>query len=90
MTSALGIDVGTTNAKVALVAEDGTLVASAARPLTTTRDGDRIEQDPAHVWASVCDAVREVTAAAFVSNAKLAEVSKIVVLGLGNSRSSSR
>lgn len=33
---------------------------------------------------------REVTAAAFVSNAKLAEVSKIVVLGLGNSRSSAR
>lgn len=74
MTSALGIDVGTTNAKVALVAEDGTLVASAARPLTTTRDGDRIEQDPAHVWASVCDAVREVTAAAPAAAADVAHV----------------
>jgi xylulokinase len=64
VTSALGIDVGTTNAKVALVAEDGTLVASATRPLSTIRTGDRVEQDPAHIWDAVRDAVCEVTAAA--------------------------
>ena len=33
---------------------------------------------------------REVTAAAFITNMKLAEVSKIVIQGLGNSRVSSR
>ncbi len=65
MTHALGIDVGTTNAKAALVADDGTIVASATRPISTTRsEGDIAEQSPAALWGAVVDAVREVTAAA--------------------------
>ena len=63
MTNALGIDVGTTNVKVALVTDDGNAVGSAQRPLTMTRDGDRAEQDADGIWASLVDAVREVTAA---------------------------
>ena len=60
MTHALGIDVGTTNAKVALVDDTGRLVASAARPILTVRDGDVAEQDPAQLWGAVVDAIFEV------------------------------
>lgn len=63
MTHALGIDVGTTNAKVALVDDHGRLVASAARPIVTTRDGERAEQDPARIWQAVVDGIHEVLAA---------------------------
>jgi len=74
MTHALGIDIGTTNAKVALVADDGALVAAAARPIVTTRDGDRALQDAEQIWAAVADAVREVTAAAPGAAAAIAHI----------------
>lgn len=64
MTHALGIDVGTTNAKVALIDDRGHLVASAARPLVTIRGDSTAEQDAFGLWDAVVDAVREVTAAA--------------------------
>lgn len=54
----LGIDVGTTNAKAALVADDGTLAAMAVRPIVTRRDGDVAEQDPEELWLAVVEAVR--------------------------------
>jgi len=74
VTHALGIDVGTTNAKVALVDETGRLVAAAARPITTTRDGEVATQDPAELWAAVAGAVREVTAAAPDAAADVAHI----------------
>ena len=46
MPHATGIDVGTTNPKVALIAGDGRLVATATRPITKRRAGDVAEQDP--------------------------------------------
>src|SRR5215510_11429231 len=61
MAHALGIDVGTTNAKVALVADDGRLVASATHAITSRRDGDVAEQDPAAIWQAVADGIRAVT-----------------------------
>ncbi len=61
MASALGIDVGTTNVKVALVAGDGTTVGSAQRPLVMRRDGGTAEQDAETTWATLVDAVREIT-----------------------------
>jgi xylulokinase len=64
MTHALGIDVGTTNAKAALVADDGTIVASASRPIPMVRDGDVASQSPEALWDAVVGAVREVTGAA--------------------------
>jgi xylulokinase len=64
MAHALGIDVGTTNAKVALVADDGRLVASATRPIPSRRAGEVAEQDPEALWGGVVDGVRAVTAAA--------------------------
>ena len=74
MTHALGIDVGTTNAKVALVDESGRLVAAAARPIFTERDGDVAEQDPAQLWSAVVDAIFEVVRAAPEAAADIAHV----------------
>ncbi len=59
---ALGIDVGTTNVKVALVRANGSLVASAQRPLPMTRTGGVAEQDADAMWGALVDAVREITA----------------------------
>jgi xylulokinase len=64
MSHALGIDVGSTNAKVAIVAADGAVVATAARPIATNRAGDAIGQDPGELWDAVAGAIREATAAA--------------------------
>jgi len=62
MSCAIGIDVGTTNVKAALVADDGTLLASAHRPLHTEKHGEVAEQDADAMWAQLSDAVRELTA----------------------------
>lgn len=59
----LGIDVGSTNVKVALVDADGQLHAAASRGLRTRQHGQVAEQDPEEIWGAVRDAVREVTAA---------------------------
>jgi xylulokinase len=61
---AIGIDVGSTNVKVVLVDDTGGIVADASRPLSTVTSGDAVTQDPDVLWASVRDAVRQVTAAA--------------------------
>jgi xylulokinase len=60
----IGIDVGTTNAKVALVADDGRVAATATRPIGSRRMGDVAEQDPGALWQAVVAGVRAVTAAA--------------------------
>ncbi|MDZ7674751.1 MAG: FGGY family carbohydrate kinase [Acidimicrobiales bacterium] len=59
MTAALGIDVGTTNAKVALVDADGVIRAEASRGFEVTIDGDTAELDAEVQWAGVVDAVRD-------------------------------
>ena len=64
MPHALGIDVGTTNVKVAVVDPDGAVVAGAGRALTTIRDGSSAEQDAEHLWAMTVEATREAGAAA--------------------------
>ncbi len=64
MSCALGIDVGTTNAKAALVADGGAVLAAGSRPIATRRSGDTAEQDPEELWSAVVGAVREATAAA--------------------------
>ncbi len=60
--AALGIDVGSTNVKVALVSPEGDLQAWAQRPLATVREEDRAEQDAEALWAAVVDAIGELTA----------------------------
>ena len=63
MPCAIGIDVGTTNLKVALVASDGTVIGAAHRPLTAERGPGTAEQDPAAMWDRLVDAVCELTSA---------------------------
>jgi xylulokinase len=64
MAHALGIDVGSTNAKVALVDEAGRIVAASGRPIGTHIDGEVGEQDAEEMWSAVVGAVRDVVAAA--------------------------
>jgi len=64
MACALGIDVGSTNVKTALVTDAGRVVASAQRRLETRRADVVAEQDPDALWAAVADAVAKTTAAA--------------------------
>lgn len=55
----IGVDLGTQSVKVLAVDLDGRVLAEAARPLTSTRDGVRHEQDP-HAWlAATADATGE-------------------------------
>jgi xylulokinase len=64
----LAIDLGSTGAKVALVRDDGHLVARAIHPVETTLIGDiGGEQDPVEIWAAVVGAVKEVVATAGVA-----------------------
>jgi xylulokinase len=57
--NALGIDVGTTNVKAAIVGLDGTVHARASRNLVAEVDGDRAELDADAQWRAVVDALRE-------------------------------
>jgi xylulokinase len=61
---ALGIDVGTTNVKAAIVGADGAVHATASRNLVADVDGDRAELDAEDQWQAIVGAVRECVAAA--------------------------
>lgn len=63
MALALGIDLGTTNVKVAIVDGAGAVTASAQRSLVTDRHGEMAEQDAEAAWAAVVEATRELTIA---------------------------
>ena len=60
----LGVDIGTTGCKAAVVSTDGAPVACAYReyPLITPRPG-WAELDPDVVWEAACSAIRETTSA---------------------------
>jgi xylulokinase len=64
MPHAMGIDVGTTNAKVVLVGSDGEIIAAAARALKTRRTGEVAEQDAEELWRAVRAGISEVAVAA--------------------------
>lgn len=64
---AIGIDVGSTNVKVALVDHAGTIAGHASRPLHTLRSGDAVEQDSDAIWDAVAEAISEVTGASPVA-----------------------
>jgi xylulokinase len=63
MPCAVGIDIGTTNLKVALVDGDATVIGAAQRPLPVRHGPGTAEQDSDEMWAELVAAVREVTAA---------------------------
>jgi xylulokinase len=64
VSAAIGIDVGTTNVKAALVGADGTVHATASRNLVADVEGDRAELDAEAQWQAVVEAVRACTDAA--------------------------
>jgi xylulokinase len=61
----LSIDLGTGGPKVALVADDGAIAASALRPVETKFLGpDAAEQDPEEVWNAIVSAAKQVVSEA--------------------------
>ncbi len=52
----IGVDLGTQSVRAVLADADGTVLARAARPLVSHRDGPRHEQDP-QSWLDAVDAV---------------------------------
>jgi len=72
----LSIDLGTGGPKVALVADDGAIVASALRPVTTLELGPgAAEQDPEEIWSAIVSAARQVLREADRPNADVLGVS---------------
>jgi D-ribulokinase len=59
----IGVDLGTQSVRALAVADDGTPLAAASRPLTSHRDGPRHEQDPEQWWSATSAALAEVTTA---------------------------
>jgi sugar (pentulose or hexulose) kinase len=53
----VGVDLGTQSVRAVAIDNDGAVLASAARPLTSRRDGDRHEQDPHSWWSQTADAL---------------------------------
>ncbi len=82
VTTALGIDVGTTNVKAAIVGADGTVHATASRNLVADVEGVRAELDAESQWQAIVDAVRECVAAAPEAAAE------VVVVGVDSQYSS--
>lgn len=58
----IGVDLGTQSVRALAVAEDGAPLGVASRPLHSTRDGARHEQDPSSWWSTAADALAEVSA----------------------------
>ncbi|OYU30796.1 MAG: xylulokinase [Comamonadaceae bacterium PBBC2] len=59
----LGIDIGTSSVKSALLGEDDRVIASVSRPLSVSRPQPGFsEQDPQHWWQAVCDGLDELQA----------------------------
>jgi D-ribulokinase len=59
----LGVDLGTQGVRALAVASGGGVLARAARPLRSRRDGPRHEQDPEQWWSALTEACRATTAA---------------------------
>lgn len=78
----LAIDLGTSSAKVGLVAPDGRLLAFARRtyPLARGPEPGRAEQDPEQWWAAVLDAIHELGTQ---GGAPLRQVQAVCVGGQG-------
>lgn len=75
MPHVLAIDLGTTSLKVAVVRDDGVVLALASRGLTMAYvDGGGVEQDANEWWQHVVSATREAVSASGVPTAAIAAV----------------
>jgi sugar (pentulose or hexulose) kinase len=59
----LGVDLGTQGVRALAVSSGGGVLARAARPLRSRRDGPRHEQDPEQWWSALTQVCRATTAA---------------------------
>jgi sugar (pentulose or hexulose) kinase len=59
----LGLDLGTQGVRALAVSSGGGVLALAARPLASHRDGPRHDQDPEQWWSAVTEVCRATTAA---------------------------
>lgn len=59
----VGVDLGTQSVRVVALADDGSQLALASRPVHSLRSVGVHEQDPEEWWAAARDALREVTTA---------------------------
>ncbi|RFU83909.1 carbohydrate kinase [Streptomyces triticagri] len=59
----LGIDLGTQGVRAVLVTSGGHRLGSGSAPLTSSRHGERHEQDPQDWWRATCTAVAQARAA---------------------------
>ncbi|QJR15236.1 xylulokinase [Usitatibacter palustris] len=73
----VGIDVGTSSVKVALVGEDDRVIATASRPLEVSRPKPGFsEQDPQHWWQALVEGLDELKAK------HPSELADVVAIGL--------
>ena len=78
----VGIDVGSTNVKVALVGHEGEGLAAVSRPLQTVRQDRRAELDAAELWRTVVAALGDLArASADAGLGGLGEVGAVGVCG---------
>ncbi len=71
----LAVDLGTSSVKVALVADDGAIVAASAAPIETLHvAGGGCEQDAEAIWCATLDSCRAVLAESGVDAASVAGV----------------
>ena len=87
----IGVDVGTASARAGMFAADGTLLATARRPIAIWHEaGDIVEQSSADIWAACTEAVRAVLNEAGQSPSSVkgigfdATCSLVVLDGAGN------
>ncbi|MDK4741098.1 FGGY-family carbohydrate kinase [Rhizobium sp. CNPSo 3464] len=61
----IGVDVGTGSARAGVFTENGSLLASAKRPIRIWHEaGSIVEQSSEQIWRAVCDSVKEAVASA--------------------------
>ncbi|WP_145812778.1 FGGY-family carbohydrate kinase [Kribbella amoyensis] len=75
----IGVDLGTQSVRAVLAGDDGTVLAHTARPLTSTRTGDRHEQDP-HEWITAVENVLAEVATPEVRGLAICSTSGTVLL----------
>ena len=72
----LGLDLGTTNVKAILVAEDGAVAAQGSAPVALHHVADGgIEQDIEDIWEAALDAIRQAEQTADISTVRAIGIS---------------
>jgi sugar (pentulose or hexulose) kinase len=71
----LGLDIGTQSIKAVLIDDSGMIIANAAAPLNSMREGVIHEQDPEQWWAASQDVIAKVVSTVPPENVKAVSIS---------------